>query len=56
MVLFFVNKFRCLEMDHFHMFSFRKHFIFFLQQQRIIGESSLVKQSYPRRNNTKKCF
>ena len=43
-------------MDHFHMLTFKKYLNFFLQQQRIIGESSLVNQSYPRRNNTKKCF
>ena len=30
------------------MLTFRKHFKFFSQQQRIIGESSLVSQSYPR--------
>ena len=61
MVFIFVYKNQCLEMEYFHMLTFRKHFIylfifFFLQHQHIIGESSLVNQSYPRRNNTEKYF
>ena len=43
-------------MDHFHMLTFSKHFKFFSQQQHIIGASSLVSQSYPRRNNNEKRF
>ena len=59
MVFIFVCKSHCLEMEHLHFLTFRKHFIyliFFLQQQHIIGESSLVNQSYAPRNNTAKCF
>ena len=58
MVFIFVYKSQCLEMEHFHMVTFRKHFIylFFLQQQHILDETSLVNQSHPCRNNTEKCF
>ena len=56
MVFVFVYKSQCLEMDHFRMLTIRKRFKFFSQQHRIIGESSLISQSYPRRTNTEKCF
>ena len=43
-------------MEHFRILTFKKHFNFISKQQRIIGETSLIRQSYPLRNNNKKCF
>ena len=43
-------------MEHFRILTFKKHFNFISKQQHIIGETSLISQSYPLRNNNKKCF
>ena len=45
-----------LKMDPFGMVTFRKHFKFCSQHQRIISESYLVIQNCPCRNNSKKHF